>query len=212
MKTLAIEKLPQQDHLLTYAEWAKALAGLNWQDIAVAPWQQEYPYVPTVKFQIAYTQDDILLHFEVQEEYVKGQYIRPNENVWEDSCVEFFVSFDNRETYYNIEFNVLGVGLIGYGRSVKADRNRLPAADILRIQTFSAVQTIQGKKQWQQVLQIPIALFEKQASELEGTTAYANFYKCGDGLPQPHFIAWNAIDSPTPNFHQPAFFGQIEFK
>ncbi|WP_312136102.1 carbohydrate-binding family 9-like protein [Sphingobacterium sp.] len=212
MKTLEIEKIGVQELIGDYASLAKTMSSLAWHDINSAPWQAEFPYIPCVQFQVAYTDQAILLHYSVQEEYVKGQYIRPNENVWEDSCVEFFISFDNRETYYNVEFNVLGVGLVGYGTSVKSDRNRLSAEEILQINAFSSVQTIDGKKSWQQILQIPFSVFKVNAEDLKGKQAHANFYKCGDALPNPHFIAWNDIDNPTPNFHLPQFFGEVSFK
>jgi Carbohydrate-binding family 9 len=47
---------------------------------------------------------------------------------------------------------------------------------------------------------------------MEGKKCKANFYKCGDKLAQPHFLAWNRIETPEPDFHQPAFFGDIEFE
>lgn len=212
MKTLEIEKIGVQELIGDYASLAKTMSSLAWHDINSAPWQAEFPYIPCVQFQVAYTDQAILVHYSVQEEYVKGQYIRPNENVWEDSCVEFFISFDNRETYYNVEFNVLGVGLVGYGTSVKSDRNRLSAEEILQINAFSSVQTIDGKKSWQQILQIPFSVFKVNAEDLKGKQAHANFYKCGDALPNPHFIAWNDIDNRTPNFHLPQFFGEVSFK
>ncbi len=212
MKTLEIEKIGVQELIGDYASLAKTMSSLAWHDINSAPWQAEFPYIPCVQFQVAYTDQAILVHYSVQEEYVKGQYISPNENVWEDSCVEFFISFDNRETYYNVEFNVLGVGLVGYGTSVKSDRNRLSAEEILQINAFSSVQTIDGKKSWQQILQIPFSVFKVNVEDLKGKQAHANFYKCGDALPNPHFIAWNDIDNPTPNFHLPQFFGEVSFK
>ena len=43
-----------------------------------------------------------------------------------------------------------------------------------------------------------------------GGVLYANFYKCGDDTPQPHFISWSPIDLPKPDFHAPQFFGVLE--
>ena len=182
---------------------------LDWHSIANAPWVAEYPYQPQVRFQIAYDAEHIFLHYYVQEEFVKATYIRPNENVWEDSCVEFFLSLDNKETYYNFEFNVLGTGLIGYGPAVKSERNRLSKKQIESVNVYTQLRKIDGKKEWEISLVIPTILFREK--ELEGKTFHANFYKCGDGLPQPHFLAWNNIDLPSPNFHTPDFFGEISF-
>jgi hypothetical protein len=187
-----------------------ALSDLAWHKIGNAPWTDEFPYKPEVQFQIAYDSDHIFLHYKVQEEFVKATYIRANENVWEDSCVEFFISFDNQQTYYNFEFNVLGTGLIGYGPAVKSERQRLSAAQIDAIDAYVQLKKINGKKVWEIALVIPKSTFG-DAIEFEGKTFHANFYKCGDGLPQPHFMAWNNIDLPNPNFHRPDFFGEINF-
>ncbi len=212
MKNLIVSNLELSTTELDYSSLASAMEQLDWHAIDQAPWVSDYPYVPQARFQIAYDGMAIYLHYDIQEEFVKAQYIRPNENVWEDSCVEFFVSFDDRENYYNFEFNALGTGLIGYGPAVKTDRSRLSAEEILRVDTFSQLRTVQGQKSWKQILIIPFDLLSQKAENLKGKTVFANFYKCGDGLPQPHFIAWNAIDNPKPNFHLPNFFGEIKFQ
>lgn len=187
-----------------------AFKELDWHRIDNAPWVNEYPYKPEVQFQIAYDSKHIFLHYKVREEFVKATYIRANENVWEDSCVEFFISFDDRQTYYNFEFNVLGTGLIGYGPAVKSERQRLNAAQINAVDAFVQLKKINGKKEWEIGLVIPKSTFG-EVIEFEGNTFHANFYKCGDGLPDPHFISWNNINLPSPNFHRPDFFGEINF-
>src|SRR5690606_16587199 len=144
-------------------------------------------------------------------EFLRANAVRPNESVWEDSCIEFFVSFDGSGNYYNLEFNILGTGLIGYGPAEKNDRQRFNSDEISRVNTFTQVQQIAGSKSWQIILLIPIGLFDKTFEQLSGTTANANFYKCGDGLPKPHFVSWNSIEHPKPNFHLPAYFGKIKF-
>ncbi len=46
----------------------------------------------------------------------------------------------------------------------------------------------------------------------DGIKAKANVYKCGDNLSKPHFLSWNPIHHPTPNFHLPEFFGTLELE
>ncbi len=209
-KSLIVDKIQSLSSYDTYATIAQALKTVQWHAIDQSPWLTEYPYEPQAKFQIAYTTTHIVLHYDIQEEYVKAQYIRPNENVWEDSCVEFFLSLDGKENYYNFEFNVLGTGLIGYGPAVKSLRSRLSADEIEQVDVLTQIRKIGGKKQWSAILFIPVALFG--GVSLEGNTFHGNFYKCGDGLPKPHFIAWSNIDLPSPSFHQPSFFGELKFK
>ena len=36
--------------------------------------------------------------------------------------------------------------------------------------------------------------------------------KCGDDTAVPHFLSWNPIGAPRPNFHTPEYFGEIHFE
>ncbi|MCA5003585.1 carbohydrate-binding family 9-like protein [Sphingobacterium bovistauri] len=207
MNTLQVNKISLPS--INFESLRFAFKELDWHTIDHAPWKVEFPYIPKVKFQIAYNSEYIFIKYHVQEEFVKATYVRANENVWEDSCVEFFVSFDNKQSYYNFEFNALGTGLIGYGSAVKTERKRLTAEEIDSVDVYTQLSKINGKKQWEISLIIPITLFGDK--RLEGSTFHANFYKCGDELPKPHFVTWNTIDLPKPNFHRPDFFGEINF-
>ena len=183
-----------------------------WHVIGQLNWPS-YPYKPEVHFQIVHDRKSIYIHYRVQEEFVKAQYVRTNEAVWEDSCVEFFVSFDGKKSYYNIEFNVLGTGLIGSGSRIKEERLRLDPRITAQIQTASSVVNSAGIKTWCMLLVIPATVFVADSIvDLAGLRAHANFYKCGDGLPTPQFLSWNKIENPTPNFHLPDFFGEIMFE
>lgn len=211
--TLRIKRI--QDIDLNHQVWGSEggtglLTDLQWHSIAHSPWSTEYPYCPEVRFQAGHSKENIYLHYEVREQYLKAQYVRINEQVWEDSCVEFFLSLDGRKTYYNIEFNVLGTGLVGYGTAVKSERKRLEAHLTAQISTLTQVSNIAGEKSWRMLMVIPKLIFNKEIP-LE-TPVHANFYKCGDGLPEPHYLAWNNIENPTPNFHLPAFFGEVVFE
>lgn len=172
---------------------------------------KEYDYVPEAVFRIAYTDDAILLRYAVKEKYIRASYLFPNDPVYKDSCVEFFISFEG-EKYYNFEFNCIGTTLASYGSSNKETRMRLSAALIETIQTNSKIQCQRLNSSWELSVRIPINIFsETGIKSLKGIEATANFYKCGDDLPLPHFLSWNEINHPSPNFHLPAFFGEIVF-
>ena len=212
MKRLEINSIDFKYAESSYAEIALQLAHLPWHDLEFANWSSQYPSNSKVKFQIAYQETQLFIHYKVQEEFIRANYIRANENVWEDSCVEFFISLDNRKTYYNFEFNVLGTGLIGYGTPVKSERNRLTEDQIHQVDTYSEIKSIQGKKEWQLILAIPFSLFSLNKQDIIGSNVHANFYKCGDKLPNPHFLSWSEVLSESPNFHLPEHFGELHFK
>ena len=177
------------------------------------PWP-DFPYCPLVRFRVAHTGTGIVLLYNVAEKHVRAHYRHINDPVYKDSCVEFFLSFDG-VNYYNMEFNSLGVGLIGYGPAVKAARKRLPAEMVSQVRSFGRVRadpSESGGKEWQLLLQIPVSVFEAETIDtLAGLRCTANFYKCGDDLPEPHYVAWNPISYPVPNFHLPRYFGILQF-
>ncbi|HWK99876.1 MAG TPA: carbohydrate-binding family 9-like protein [Parapedobacter sp.] len=178
------------------------------------PWEA-FPYHPNVHFRIAHTAIGILLLFDVQEKHVKSVYRHTNDPVYKDSCVEFFLSFDG-VNYYNIEFNHMGTGLIGYGPAVKSERKRMPAETIGEVKTYSHISPEpckNGDTAWRLLLHVPFAVFDNHTIDsLAGMRCTGNFYKCGDDLPEPHYVAWNLIDYPTPNFHLPQYFGTLIFQ
>ena len=81
-------------------------AAIPFHPIAVVNWPKEFPYTPGVKFRIAHNGSMILIEYVVAEEYVRAMAESDNGHVWEDSCVEMFITFDGSH-YYNIECNCL---------------------------------------------------------------------------------------------------------
>lgn len=210
MKSLKINKVKLSVENQDFFKVKEQLKNLTWHSIAECNWKADFPYTPSCRFQIGHDDKQIVLHFDVEEENVKASSFSHNQEIWKDSCVEFFVSLDGKKTYFNFEFNPLGVGLIGKGTSNKAERTRLTNEEINEVNAFSTIQGKVGEKKWALILIIPIGLLGLEA--LSGKQIHANFYKCGDDLPKPHFLSWNPIQSDKPNFHLPEFFGNIEFE
>lgn len=193
-------------------ELARVLNALPKQVMAEVPWPA-YPYKPAVEFVIAYQESHLFLKYFVTEKAIRAVASQVNGKVWEDSCVECFISFDDA-AYYNLEFNCMGTALVGYGPS-KNERNSLPAPIVEQITTHAVIARQPAKRsvQWELTTCIPVTSFiHHQPLTLSGRQCRANFYKCGDLLPDPHFITWSAIDTPTPNFHVPASFGSLHFE
>lgn len=174
---------------------------------------EEFPYLPHVEFKIAHSKDAILLEYKVAEKDVVIHYKKTNDPVYKDSCVEFFISFDQKH-YYNFEFNSIGTALVAYGSSDRENRPNLSEKLIDKIEIFSKIgeRNSKGDTDWTLQLKIPFELFlNDNIDSLKGKKAWANFYKCGDDLPEPHFVSWNRINAAEPNFHLPEYFGEIEF-
>lgn len=190
----------------------RAMNHLQMNSIATAPWAA-YAYKPQVKFSVAHGKDCILIKYWVKENNVQAVYTNTNDPVYRDSCVEFFIALEPGDDYYNFEFNYMGTCLAGFGKG-KEDRTLLPVKVIDQIRKKSTIPTNKPGLliSWELLLVIPFDVFYFHTLEsLKGKTVMANFYKCGDDLPEPHYLVWSNIQSEIPDFHLPAFFGQMKF-
>ena len=186
---------------------------IDFQPVATVNWE-EFPYRPSVQFRLAHTDDSLLLHFQVREASVRATAPADNGRVWEDSCVEFFSVPAGDGVYYNLECNCAGTLLVGAG-AAREGRQRAPQAVLDRVQRWASLgrepfaERI-GACSWEVALIIPAStFFLHELGSFAGRDIRANFYKCGDLLPTPHFLSWNPIDLPKPDFHCPQFFGLL---
>jgi len=179
--------------------------------LTFAPWHL-YPYKPSVQFSIAHNNKFIFLKYFVTEKFIRASSGNINGAVWEDSCVEFFISFDEKG-YYNLECNCIGTLFIGFGKE-KSGRKLLTEEMIKKIKFHSLIKSHADHLiQWELTLSIPLDIFvHHHFSSLQGKQCRMNFYKCGDALPEPHFLSWRNIESEEPNFHLPQFFGEAFFE
>jgi hypothetical protein len=170
-------------------------------------------YFPQVAFCMAYTDHSILLKYFVKEKYAIARHAHVNDLVYKDSCVEFFLSFDNGVNYYNLEFNCIGTPYGAYGPG-NPNRTELPVDVVKKIKVSVPPKNIdkEGVTEWEVALDIPFSVFiYDKITSLKGAECKANFYKCGDETPEPHYLSWNNILSSKPNFHVPEFFGTVKF-
>ena len=217
---LEVSYLPAFDQRSSAEALSGPLNTLSRQLLRHTPWK-EFPEKPAVSFAMAHGDGAIYLKYFVEEETLRSTYLNPNDPVYKDSCVEFFISFEGDEHYYNFEWNCGGTCLAGFGKG--KERALLPAADILKIKHHSQIRTssavlnagIAGTKHpvhWELTLIIPAEVFiHHHFSTFSNIKARGNFFKCGDELPQPHYLAWNNILSAAPEFHLQEFFAEIYF-
>lgn len=178
--------------------------------IANVPWSA-FPYKPKCSFAIARNSSCIFLKFFITEEAVLARFTQPNDLVYQDSCVEFFIAFNSEKEYYNLEFNCIGTCYIGYGTG-KSDREHAPFNVVKKIKSSSFLYSANGKINWELTVVIPNEVFyHNTQANLLSKPCKANFYKCGDDLPKPHYLSWNNIESESPNFHLSDFFGNLNF-
>lgn len=192
---------------------AETLDTMDKNNIGIAPWKP-YEYKPIVDFSIGHNNKALFIKFNVEESAIQAKYRNINDPVYRDSCVELFLAVGNDACYYNFEFNLMGTCRAGYGAG-RYNRELLPHDIINQIGRYSVVRPFTDKERnikWSLTLVIPIKVFHKhEITQLKGLQGKANFFKCGDDLPQVHFLSWTNIESETPNFHLPKYFGSIHF-
>ena len=180
------------------------------EHIALVPWP-DYDYKPEVSFAIGYIADALCIKFYVHERYMQALYNNINDPVHKDSCVELFIAFDDDDNYYNLEFNSVGACSAGYGTN-RDDREILPVPVIRQIGHQTLVRSAEDIINWELTLIIPKDVFCYHSfASFNDKACRVNFYKCGDDLPEPHFLTWNQVYSDMPDFHLPQFFGNMQF-
>lgn len=187
---------------------ALPLEVLNWKD---------FPYKPHVSVQIAYNENELFLRYKVNEQAVKAEITESNGPVWTDSCVEFFLSPEGNDEYYNLEMTCIGTALLGFRKkgepATHATKEQI--ATIRRISTLGDLPFPEEKMDipWNITIAIPLEVFFNHALKpLQGKKMRGNFYKCGDDMTVPHFVSWTKIKTEKPSFHVPEYFGGLEFE
>ncbi len=178
-------------------------------------WKDAFPKLLPVSLRIAHDGERLYLYYQVTGEAIRAVNTEDFGSVWEDSCVEFFMQRQGEKTYRNFECNVLGVLLAAHHETrEKAIQLTGEVQSVIRHSTISH-RYDDGRQvsDWTLYLEIPKQAMGFAAHEsLAGQKIRANFYKCGDKTPEPHFISWNPIDLPSPDFHVPQFFGLLELE
>ena len=195
----------------------------NWIDVAQWP-ERNNGYKPEVRFRIAYSQQMLFIEYYVKEANIKALYSEDKDSKpFKDSCCEFFFSPECNNNYYNMELNCIGKGTFAFRRGGRKGPKIAYGEEIMkRIFRYSTlgeapIETC-GKEtgelfEWKLTVAIPLECFtETPMNELQGKTMRANFYKCGDDMPKPHFLTWNRIELEKPDFHTPDFFCTLTFE
>lgn len=179
-------------------------------------------HFPTVFVKLVYSDTDLYVIFKVLDQYVKSIAQEYQGKVYEDSCVEFFFTpADNsRNGYFNLETNCGGVQLFGFNSNDGVEDVLIKYEDYKNIEVAHSLpklidNEIKEKVTWYIEYKIPIEVLSKYFENVKlvsETVWRGNFYKCADKTSHPHWLTWNKVENPTPNFHLPQFFGTLIFE
>lgn len=191
----------------------KSSGDINWNDVPALYidtklWGTETDI--TAQGKLCYDEEALHVHLSAVEANIRAEEYGPLGAPCRDSCLEFFfcpVAEDSR--YFNVEFSPTGCVYLGFGH----DRY-----DLVRLLPEKAPihpeinRTADG---WEITYSIPysfIRLFFSDFRAVPGEYIRANFYKCGDRTEKEHYLSWNPIDDPTPDYHLSKYFGNLYFE
>ena len=176
-----------------------------------------FPCKPGIHFHAGHVKNEIWLSFNVSEKNPRAEVTHTNGPVYQDSCVEFFISPRSDGRYYNIEMNSLGTVLAGYG-SGRGDLVLLDADVVSKIRTYpSPGENITPGRTcdpaWHLVVAIPADFFIHDRIEtFSGMRSRGNFHSCSDLAEKKRYLTWSPVPTGKPDFHRYEFFGGLIFE
>jgi len=190
----------------------------KWTELDFLPlnchlWRDEYPTFYSSRVAVCgILHTGIFICFDADEPSPRAVFTDRDDPVWNDSCMEFFFQpFADDDRYINFEINPNGAYLcaVGSGRSDRVFLREISACN-------PEVNASVSDSGWRAELIIPEQLisdvFGKPFSVSDTAYIRANFYKCGDLTPLPHYASLFPVDTPNPDYHRPEFFDKIFFK
>ena len=163
---------------------------------------------------LAALDEALLVFMETEETELRAEVTMQGGNVCEDSCMEFFATFDCEAGpgYLNFEINPIGTLHLAYGTEMQ---NRVMVEKPSH-KKFFEINTGITPKGWFVRYLIPYRFikeyfpsFNDIENNIEKTQMAGNFYKCGNLTKYPHYGSWNPILSEKGSFHRPEYFGRL---
>lgn len=166
--------------------------------------------------------DDRALHIGwiCQDSDIQATFTKRDSKFWEEEVVEFFVTRQSLDTYFELQWNPLG-GIFdaiinndlderGLSRKIEGDwdftAKEMKSAVLVEGTVADANDSDQ---KWQVEVTVPFSDLNEKTPKA-GDVWRANFYRFNRGSGRPaELLSW----SPTllPSFHQPSRFGYVEF-
>ncbi len=182
----------------------------------------EMTFIPKTAVKLCYDDSYLYLLYTVRDKFVRCLTNHLNGEVWKDACVEFFFSpgMNPPGGYFNLEVNCGGTICMGYQKTPRGTSILITQEDAQKIKICHSLppvieQEIAHPIGWTIEIGLPFNILDHYANVKpphSGVAWKANFYKCAENNSHPHWLSWKQIDSPTPDFHLPEFFGEVKFE
>jgi len=179
-------------------------------------------HFPQVRAKLAYDDTALYVIFHVEDQFVLAKSKNYQDEVFWDSCVEFFFTpgMDPLLGYFNLEVNCGGTALFHHQKGRRIEDTSVSQVDFKRVQIAHTLPQIVEPEikepvNWVVEYRLPydtLIAYAQVEVPTSGTNWRANFYKCADGSSHPHWLSWSSIHTSKPDFHRPEYFGQLVFK
>ncbi len=223
VKTAKVAHVVFSNSVPDMAEIESKFSSLKSNSVDVVNWpDRNGSYSPEASFKIMYSDTDLYIRYQVKETEIRSTFgADSGSRPWTDDCMELFIAPVNETgVYFNIEMNCTGHGIVGYGDS-KKDRGHFEKERMDRIRRFSTLgseafgdRLSEKPVSWSMIIVIPLDLIlqGRSVSSIKGTTVRGNVFKCGDEMKNRHYLTWNPVGTPKPDYHRPEFFGYFQFE
>jgi hypothetical protein len=179
---------------------------------------------PRAEAKLLYDEQSIFALFRVGDAYVRCVHTDYESDTYKDSCVELFVQPSADSGYFALEINCGGAFSLRYIEDPTRTTTRfakwtpISAANAASIRVAHSMPAIveperEEPTSWWVELAWPRAVLETHCGplgRLAGQQWRGNVFKCGDETSHPHWASWAPIGEQL-NFHQPSYFGALEF-
>lgn len=187
------------------------------EELTIGEFCWDYDFKPLSKAKIFILKDRaICVRMWSYEDNPVSLHTENDSYVYKDSCLEFFFNAypEESDIYLNFEVNHIGTIYVQFGAG-RGDRKLLSGLQI----AYPEVRTFKGKDEqgdfWGIEYEIPLNILQAIYGKndiFSGQIIKAGLYKCGDNTGRPHYGSWQKIETETPDFHRPEFFGKLEIK
>ncbi len=203
--------------------------GPVWRHAAPLAIDQFHPrssaHRPRTEAKLLHDGEVVYALFRVDDRYVRCVHEDYESDTYKDSCVEMFVQPQGRAGYFALEVNCGGAFSLRYIEDPTRTANRFAKwtpvsrdeAATVRV-AHSMPSLVEPERteptSWWVEVAFPCRVMEPYCGPigtLSGQRWRGNLFKCGDETSHPHWASWAPIGEAL-NFHQPVYFGALEFE
>jgi hypothetical protein len=180
---------------------------------------------PRTEARLVHGDEALYALFRVDDRYVRSIHTEYESDTYKDSCVELFVQPGGGGAYFALEVNCGGAFSLRYIEDPTRTSNRfarwraVSPGDAAGLRVAHSMPDrvdpeVTDPVSWWVEVALPWRVLEPYCGPigtLSGQRWRGNLFKCGDETSHPHWASWAPIGEEL-NFHQPRYFGGLDFE